>query len=66
MYQITIQDKIQTRVKHSKRSVFLRSAFADIAGYDQVGRGLRNLVRAGLLMNMACMCAPESIVLPET
>lgn len=49
---MTIQDKIRTRVKRSKRSVFLRSDFADIAGYDQVGRGLRNLVRAGLLMKI--------------
>lgn len=49
---MTIQDKLQTRVKRSKRSVFLRSDFADIADYDQVGRGLRNLVREGLLMKI--------------
>ena len=49
---MTIQNKIQTRVKRSKRSVFLRSDFKDIAGYDQIGRGLKNLVREGLLMKI--------------
>lgn len=49
---MTIQDRIQTRVKRSKRSVFLRSDFTDIADYDQVGRGLRILVREGLLLKI--------------
>ena len=49
---MTIQSRIQTRVKRSKRSVFLRSDFKDIADYDQVGRGLRNLVSDGLLMKI--------------
>ncbi|MDP5207375.1 hypothetical protein ORI99_10085, partial [Alishewanella sp. SMS9] len=51
-YQMTIQDRIQTRVKRSKRSVFLRSDFTDIADYDQVGRGLRSLVQEGLLLKI--------------
>ena len=49
---MTIQSRIQIRVKRSKRSVFLRSDFKDIADYDQVGRGLRNLVRSGGLMKI--------------
>lgn len=49
---MTIQRRIQTRVKRSKRSVFLRSDFKDIADYDQVGRVLRNLVKEGLLMKI--------------
>lgn len=49
---MTIQDRIKTRVKRSKRSVFLRSDFKDIADYDQVGRGLRSLAREGLLMKI--------------
>jgi hypothetical protein len=49
---MTIQDRIQIRVKRSKRSVFLRSDFKDIADYDQVGRALRSLVRGGLLMKI--------------
>ncbi len=49
---MTIQDKIKTRVKRSKRSVFLRSDFKDIADYDQIGRGLRSLAQEGLLMKI--------------
>jgi hypothetical protein len=49
---MTIQDRLETRIKRAKRSVFLRSDFADIADYDQVGRGLRNLVRRGLLLKI--------------
>lgn len=49
---MTIQDRLETRIKRAKRSVFLRSDFADIADYDQVGRGLRNLVRDGLLLKI--------------
>jgi hypothetical protein len=41
---MTIQSKVETRVKRSKASVFLRSDFKDIADYDQVGRALRLLV----------------------
>ena len=49
---MTIQDRLVTRIKRAKRSVFMRSDFADIADYDQVGRGLRNLVRDGLLLKI--------------
>lgn len=49
---MTIQDRLRTRVKRSKRSVFLRADFTDIADYDQVGRGLRGLVRESLLLKI--------------
>jgi hypothetical protein len=49
---MTIQDRLETRIKRAKRSVFMRSDFVDIADYDQVGRGLRNLVRDGLLLKI--------------
>ena len=49
---MTIQSRIQTRIKRSKRSVFLRSDFKDIADYDQVGRALKNLVREGQLLKI--------------
>jgi hypothetical protein len=50
---MTIQSRIETRVKRSKRSVFMRSDFKDIADYDQVGRCLRQLVRKGLLLKIS-------------
>mgnify|MGYP006086482571 CR=1 FL=1 len=43
-FEMTILKRVQTRVKRSKSSVFLRSDFKDIADYDQVGRALRLLV----------------------
>jgi len=49
---MTILSKVKTRVKRSKRSVFLRSDFKDIADYDQVGRALRQLVKEELLMKI--------------
>ena len=49
---MTIQNRLETRVKRSKRSVFLRSDFTDIADYDQVGRGLKNMIQAGLLLKI--------------
>jgi hypothetical protein len=49
---MTINSKVQTRIKRSKASVFLRSDFKDIADYDQVGRALRELVREGLLIKI--------------
>jgi hypothetical protein len=49
---MTIQDRLLTRVKRAKRSVFVRSDFTDLADYDQVGRSLKNLVKEGLLMKI--------------
>ncbi|NLU97035.1 S-adenosylhomocysteine hydrolase [Marinomonas sp. UCMA 3892] len=49
---MTILDKMKTRVRRSKRSVFLGSDFTDIADYDQVGRALRTLVREGNVMKI--------------
>jgi hypothetical protein len=49
---MTINRKVQTRVKRSKGSVFLRSDFKDIADYDQVGRALRELVQEVLLIKI--------------
>ncbi|HGU3449656.1 TPA: S-adenosylhomocysteine hydrolase, partial [Escherichia coli O103:H2] len=34
---MTTKDRIQSRLNRSKRYVFTRDDFRDIAGYDQVG-----------------------------
>lgn len=47
-----IKARIQSRLKRSKRYVFTRDDFKDIAGYDQVGRVLRELVREGQLLKV--------------
>ena len=48
----TLESRITYRVKRSAASVFIRQDFADIGGYDQVGRILRQLVQKGLLINI--------------
>lgn len=49
---MTIKSRIKVRVSRSKRSVFLRSDFKDIANYDQVGRILRQMVTTGELIKI--------------
>lgn len=44
--------RIQTRLKHSKPYVFTRGDFKDLAGYDQIGRALRELVKEGQLLKV--------------
>lgn len=48
----TLKSKIQYRIKRSKEFVFLPKDFADLAGYDQILRGLRELVKDGLLVKV--------------
>ncbi|AJC64971.1 DUF6088 family protein [Dickeya zeae] len=49
---MTIKTRIQSRLKRSKRYVFTRDDFKDLAGYDQVGRALRELVKEGQLLKV--------------
>ncbi len=44
--------RIQSRLKRSKCYVFTRDDFKDLAGYDQVGRALRELVKEGPLLKV--------------
>lgn len=49
---MTTKARIQSRLKRSKRYVFTRDDFKDIAGYDQIGRALRTLVKEGELLKV--------------
>lgn len=49
---MTIKARIQSRLKRSKRYVFTREDFKDLAGYDQIGRALRELVKQGQLLKV--------------
>lgn len=40
---MTIADRVEARIKRSKRDVFLREDFDDLGGYDQIGRALRQM-----------------------
>jgi hypothetical protein len=48
----TLNYKISARIARKKDIVFLREDFADLGGYDQVGRILRNLVREGKIIKI--------------
>jgi len=47
-----LKKRIYKSVKRRKPEVYLRADFAGLAGYDQVGRALRELVRDGALVRV--------------
>jgi hypothetical protein len=49
---MTTKVRIQSRLKRSKRYVFTRGDFKDLAGYNQIGRVLRELVEEGQLLKV--------------
>ncbi len=49
---MSIKSRILNRLSRSRRYVFLRNDFKDIAGYDQVGRVLRDLVKDSQLLKV--------------
>ena len=48
----TLSYKVAARIGRKKQAVFLREDFADLGGYDQVGRILREFARAGKLVKI--------------
>ena len=48
----TVQDRIACRIARSKREVFVRKDFEDIANYNQVGRSLRLLETKGKIIKI--------------
>ena len=53
MAKITLTKKISEKIRRSRRNVFLRSDFNSISDdYDQVGRSLRQLVKANQLIKV--------------
>lgn len=51
-YRKPLIDRVKNRVSRRSSKVFLRADFADLGGYDQVGRALRRLVRDGVLLSI--------------
>jgi len=52
MKRLSLKSKVATKVSRSKREVFLRSDFEKLAGYDQIGRALRQLTSDGVLVKV--------------
>jgi hypothetical protein len=48
----TLERQLSERLDRKRRAVFLRADFADLGGYDQIGRILRQLVQDGRLMKI--------------
>lgn len=59
-----LEDRIACRIKRSKGSVFLREDFADLAEYDQVGRGLRQLVQKGIIVKIGYGLYARGVISP--
>lgn len=47
-----IETRIRKRIARRQGAVFMRKDFSDLGGYDQVGRVLRGLTRAGVLLKI--------------
>ncbi|MEN6440119.1 MAG: DUF6088 family protein [Syntrophobacter sp.] len=48
----TLETRLIKRIDRKRGDVFLRSDFRDLGGYDQIGRGLRELVKKGKLLKI--------------
>jgi hypothetical protein len=48
----TLKTQISKRIDRKRGDVFLRADFADLGGYDQVGRVLRQFIRQGKLLRI--------------
>lgn len=52
MRRETLDMQVIKRIARKKGDVFLREDFADLSGYDQIGRSLRRLVAQGQLVRI--------------
>lgn len=52
MKRLSLKSKVATKISRSNREVFLRSDFEKLAGYDQIGRALRQLTSDGVLIKV--------------
>jgi|TARA_R110002072_G_scaffold246432_7_gene405722 hypothetical protein len=52
MKRLSLKSKVATKISRSKREVFLRTDFEKLAGYDQIGRALRQLTSDGVLVKV--------------
>ncbi|MBR8838612.1 MAG: hypothetical protein DSM106950_32585 [Stigonema ocellatum SAG 48.90 = DSM 106950] len=60
----TVEERIARRITRSKREVFMRKDFANIADYDQVGRSLRILVKKGIIIKIGYGLYAKAAVSP--
>ena len=59
-----LERRIAARIARRKATVFLRSDFEDLGGYDQVGRSLRRLTAKGVLVRVGYGIYARAILSP--
>lgn len=59
-----LEKRIAERIARKKVTIFLRRDFEDLGGYDQVGRGLRNLTVAGQLVRIGYGVYARAVMSP--
>ncbi len=52
MAKFSLKQQVELQISNTGRDVFLRTDFAQLGGYDQVGRALRKLVAEGKLLKI--------------
>ncbi len=62
----TLAYKISARIARKNNAVFVREDFEDLAGYDQIGRILRELARAGKLIKIGYGLYAKAKISPLT
>ncbi|MBW4509719.1 MAG: hypothetical protein KME64_24875 [Scytonematopsis contorta HA4267-MV1] len=62
----TLTYKISARIARKNNAVFVREDFEDLGGYDQVGRILRQLARAGKLIKIGYGLYAKTKISPLT
>ena len=60
----TLEKRIERRIARMKSDVFVRADFTDLGGYDQVGRGLCQLVSKGRLLKIGYGLYTRAMVSP--
>jgi len=50
--KLSLKQQVEQQISRAKHDVFLRADFAQLGGYDQVGRALRELVAEGKLLKI--------------
>ena len=59
-----LEKRLAERIARKKVTIFLRRDFEDLGGYDQVGRGLRNLTVAGQLVRIGYGVYARAVMSP--
>ena len=61
----TLEAKLLKRIARKRGDVFLRSDFADLGGYDQIGRVLNALIRKKKILRSRPLewCKSDDVVL---